>query len=103
APAVAVTGQVDGEDVVLRQQERGDEAPPVGVGGTTVDEDQPGPGAVAPPEVVDVAGLDAHRALLGPRGQGFREPRRRARPLHGGRMVPPGSRAVRPTSRPPRT
>src|SRR5262249_60131 len=61
AVAVAVTGQVDGDDVVLHGQQRADEAPPVGVGGTAVDQHQAGSPGLTPRQVVDVRALHAGR------------------------------------------
>ena len=87
--AVAVARQVDGDDVVLRQEQRRDEAPPVGVGGAAVDEHEAGALDVAPAQVVDVARLDPHRALLGRRGDGRREPRGPVGSVHRRGMVPP--------------
>ena len=56
--AVAVAGEIERGDVVLRRQQRRDEAPPVRVRGAAVHQHDPGLAALAPAQVVDRAGLD---------------------------------------------
>src|ERR1019366_5459053 len=52
-PALAVTAQVERDDVVLAREHRREEGPPLGVGGAAVHEDEPGFDALSPAQVMN--------------------------------------------------
>ncbi len=84
SPAVTVTREVDGDDVMRVGEQRGDVPPPLGMRGAAVHEDQPRRFPVSPLEEVDLGSVDGHPSIGAGHRQGPFEPAGR-RVGHGAR------------------
>ena len=77
----AHAGERRRDDAALTGEKRGDEAPPVGVGGPAVQEYEARLAALAPGEGLDLGALDGDERPLGLNRKHALEPRRRRRLL----------------------
>jgi hypothetical protein len=92
AAALAVPGQVQGQHLAVRGQQRADVVPPVRVGATAVDQHDAALAGAAPGQVADGGAVDVDAAGFGFGGQGLGEPLRGG----GGRISHRRSRRARP-------